>query len=378
MVLAGSNLMSARRRSNGEGSIFQEKSGRYRISVTRWEGEKRVRKTRTAWKKADAVAILAELRNTTTDTTGNITVARFLCQWLKTVVSQKAANTLDSYTLAVNNHINPKLGTIRLDRLTPANIQAWLSAMSTNKTGSRTRANAYAVFRSAIEHAIDINLIAKSPFARIGKPSHETEPINPFTLDEAREILEDSKGERWHAAYQLAFTAGLRQGEIFGLQWGRIDFEKSTVRIDQQVICIGGKTNLAKPKTKASIRTIEITPACRQALFEHQKQFGSNNLVFTAPQGGLIGRSTFRTRVWIPQLKRLLLTHRGFHHTRHTYATIALGAGVPVTVVSKTLGHAKVEITLNVYSHVLESHRTEATARIESLFNPMDTTLPPS
>ena len=365
--------MPSRRRGNGEGSIFQEKSGRWRISVTRWEGTKRIRKTRIAWKKADAVAILKELRGDETLPNGHLTVGSYLKKWLADVVASMSANTLNSYTMAVDNHIASRLGTIRLDRLSPIHVQSWIAAMVKDEVGDRSQQNAFAVLRSALKKAVGLNLIAKNPCDRISKPKCEAEPINPFTLIEAREILEDSVGTRWHVAYQLAFTAGLRQGEIFGLRWDRIDFKMRELKVDQQVICIGGKTSLAKPKTKSSIRSIELTLACIESLKAHRAILfaegnAANFLVLPAPEGGLIGRSTFRSRVWVPQIKSLLLKERGFHHTRHTYATLALGAGVPVTVVSKNLGHSKVSTTLDIYSHVLQTHRSAATETISRLF----------
>jgi integrase len=296
-----------------------------------------------------------------------------LKRWLDDVVSSKAAGTLDSYKNAVDNHISKRIGGLRLDRVTPMTVQTFLAEMRRDKIGGRTQQNAFVVLRAALGHAVGLNLLSQNPCDRIDKPIHETKKIVPFTLEEAKELISETVGTRYHAVLQLAFTAGLRQGEIFGLRWDRIDFAKQTIRIDQQVVCIGGKTSIGKPKTMASIRTIEITAACSDALKSHRAIMlaegnAGNPLAFPAREGGLIGRSTFRTRFWIPLLKSQLYAERGFHHTRHTYATLALGAGVPVTVVSKTLGHSKVDVTWNIYSHVLENHRSEATETMSRMF----------
>lgn len=365
--------MPQKRRSNGEGSIFQEANGRYRISVTRWENGKRTRKTRVAWKKADAVAILSQLRGDTTAPTGHLNLASYLKRWLDDVVSAKAAGTLDSYTNAVDNHISKRIGNVRLDRMTPMVVQTFVAGMRRDEIGSRTQQNAFAVLSAAMEHATALNLLEKNPCGPIARPSHETKEINPFTLDQAKELIAETAGTRHHAMLQLALTAGLRQGEIFGLRWDRIDFKRQTVTIDQQVVCIGGKTSIAKPKTKSSIRTIEVTPACLSSIQSHRaivlaEGNAGNPLAFPAVEGGLIGRSTFRTRFWIPLLRSQLIAERGFHHTRHTYATLALGAGIPAPVVSRNLGHARVSTTMDIYAHVLETHQSEATATISRLF----------
>jgi integrase len=72
--------------------------------------------------------------------------------------------------------------------------------------------------------------------------------------------------------------------------------------------------------------------------------------------------------VWKKVLQRLKIQYRGFHHLRHTYATLALGAGVPVHVVSKVLGHARASTTLDIYAHVLEHQQTAAKQAMARLF----------
>ena len=366
----------SRRRTNGEGSIFREKSGRYRIAVTRWEGGKRVRKTKIAWTNADALAALEELRGDTTVPTGEMTVATYLQRWLKNSVDQeKQPSTYDSYKNAINNHISNRIGHHRIKKLTAIHVEEWLAEMKRQEVGTRTIENAFKILRSAMVRAVALDLIAKNPCGAIDKPSHEAEQISPFTLQESRLLLSATQGHRYHAVLQLALTAGMRQGEIFGLEWKNIDWKKKTVTISQQVISVGGETIVKAPKSKASIRTIMLTDGCLEALRQHQSLMlkeghGGNKFVFCAPEGGLIGRSTFRSRFWQPLLKTMkpkAIPHRGFHHTRHTYATLALGASVPLPVVSKNLGHSKVSITSDIYAHVLEEHATAATKTMSRL-----------
>lgn len=370
----------ARRRANGEGCITKEPSGRYRVIVSIWTGGKRKRITRTAWKHADAVAILAKLRQESSGgalaNVARLTVELFLQTWLADVVGQEAAfaaNTLDSYRRAVTKHLVPRIGQLKLTDLSPVHVQNMLAAMSRDEVGSRTRQNAFAVLKTAMSNAQDLGLIADNPCRRIKRPAHQQEEIQPFTLDEAKLILKETAGTRWHAMLMLALTAGMRQGELLGLEWEAIDWKAGRIRVTQQAIEISGRKQLSKPKTKASIRTADITPDAVSALRDHRAilltdGLAAGPLVFPAPEGGLESRGNFRTRVWQPLLLHLAIEPRGFHHTRHTYATLALGAGVPVTTVSKQLGHASVSTTLNIYSHVLDTHKTEATAVVARLF----------
>lgn len=367
-----------RKRANGEGCISREKSGRYRISVSVRRGGETKRVTRTAWKHADAVAILAKLRAECSSADladpGKLTVAAFLERWLSDVVKETlSANTYDSYRRAIQKHIAPHVGAIPLAKFGAVHVQSMLATMSRDEVGARTRQNAFAVLKAAMVNAEALRLIRENPCRLIKRPKHEPEEIRPFTLDEARLLIKETTGSRWHAMIVLALTAGIRQGELLGLSWDSIIWKAGKIRIDQQAVEISGKTSLAKPKTKASVRVVDITPAAIEALRSHRtimlkEGFAGQSLVFSAPEGGIESRGNFRTRVWKPLLVSLAIEPRGFHHTRHTYATLALGAGVPVTTVSKQLGHASVSTTLDIYSHVLDSHKSEATAVVSRLF----------
>lgn len=366
----------SKRRANGEGCITKEASGRYRIIVSVWSGGKRVRKTRTAWKMADATAILNLMRAETNlfEHPHRLTVAKYLELWLRdTIVGERRENTDFSYRFAIKKHINPRIGPILLRELGPIHVQSFLAEMARDSVGSRTRENAFVVLRAAMKHAEVMKLITASPCDGISKPKHVAAKMNPFTLEEARLLLSDTVGHRFHALLQLALTAGLRQGELLGLSWKMIDWKKSTVRVEQQAVSVQGETRIKPPKTGSSVRTVELTADCLAALQDHRAIMLAegnlgNELVFPAPEGGIEGRGNFRTRFWDPLLVKHGLAHRGFHNTRHTYATLALGAGVPIPVVSSNLGHSKVSTTLDIYAHVLENHKTGATETVARLF----------
>jgi integrase len=367
----------ARKRANGEGSISKEKSGRYRISVSVKIGNELKRVTRTAWKHADAVAILQTLRAESMVAVyrapHRIAVGTYLKQWLADSLLSRSDTTRESYRFACESHIIPRIGGVLLKSLEPIHIQHFTAEMIRDEVGTRTQQNAFTVLRAAIAKAVELKLIARDPFEHAEKPKHEPEPIFPFTLAEAKMLLSSTAGTRLHAMLHMAIGAGIRQGELLGLEWDRIDWQSSRVRIDQQVTEVGGAVRLSKPKTKASIRTVDLTSQSIDALRLHRQLmmvegFGDSRMVFPGSKnGGIQNRGTFRVWHWNPLLVDLAIEHRGFHHTRHTYATLALGAGIPITVVSKQMGHAKVSTTLDIYSHVLDAHQTAATSILSRL-----------
>lgn len=362
-----------KKRSNGEGSIFREASGRYRIAVTKTENGKKVRRTKTAWKMSDAVALLSELRGSTV-TPRKQTVAGFLKEWLTTVVEKECeATTADSYRRSVNKHISPHIGAKLISDLSPLDVQSWISRLDDLDVGGRTRQNAFTVLSAALEKAVDFRIVPTNPCERIKRPRHEAEEMKPFTLEESRKILSSTEGTRIHALLHTAITCGIRQGELFGLPWSSILWDAEKIRIDQQACYLNGVRTIKKPKTKKSIRTIDAPPSTMAALREHKRILeregnGENLFVFPAREGGLVDRASFRSRVWKPLLKKLGIAYRGFHNTRHTYATIAIAAGADIAVVSKQLGHSRISITWDVYHHVLELQQQRSTEIIGNLF----------
>jgi integrase len=172
---------------------------------------------------------------------------------------------------------------------------------------------------------------------------------------------------------QLAITTGMRQGELFGLEWRRIEFSASRLRVEQAVAEVNGVLHIRKPKTKRGLRTINLTPDTLAALDAHRTLIlkrgrAASALVFPAIEGGPQSRINFGHRFWRPLLTRTELDYRGAHNLRHTYATIALGAGVPVHVVSQIMGHSKPSITHDIYAHVLQADQQHATTAMTRIF----------
>lgn len=380
-----------RRRGNGEGCIHRETSGRYRVSISVWQDGRRRRKTRTAWKHADAVAILAALKADAgapgaglVAVSRKLTVAEHCTEWLNKIVitkKKRAENTVDSYRRVIDNlitppigeHNPPQIGPVALAELMPDQVEDWLSDLAQAGRGSRTIENAFKVLRSAIKWACITHRVTDDPMLGISKPEHEQEEMFPFTLDEARTIISHTEGSRHHAQIVLGLTAGIRSGELLGLPWENVDLRAARIHIKQQAIEIKGSRTLAKPKSKSSIRQVDITADAVDALKDHRaimlrEGHAANPIVFPAPCGAIESRANFRQRVWLPILKKIGLKARGFHHTRHTYATLSLAAGVNIAVVSKQLGHSKISITYDIYNHVLPDHRKDALETVSKLF----------
>jgi integrase len=368
-----------RRRGKGEGSIYQLPSGAWRASMSyiRPDGS-RGRKAKTCRNQASAVVELDRLKESLgagVESPAHLTVGVYLDGWIETVVkSDRSANTVMSYRLVVRNHILPHVGGVKLAKFAPSDVQRMIANLAIAKAGDRTRQLAYVVLSAAMKHAISMGLIGLNPCAKIAKPQSERKEICPFSVDEVHRILAATRGTLNHAPIALGLLCGMRQGEIFGMRPDRISWEEKSLRVDFQIQEISGHIYQGKPKTKASIRTIEIPDTALDALRDHRRLLVKHGLAksemfFPATEGGCIRKGNFRQRAWNPLLKRLKLKQRGFHHTRHTYATLALSAGVPVHVVAKVLGHSSPSVTMDIYAHVLKPHQKEAASAIDRIFS---------
>lgn len=371
------------KRANGEGSIYRLKSGPNKgkwmatVTVGRGVGGKRIRRSRIAEKQADAKALLKELLN---DATAGLlmlprhpTVAEYLERWLAdTIKPNRSGNTHALYDNAATKHVAPQVGGIKIDDLTPLHVQAMIATWDRNGLGKRTQQVGLAVLSRAMGHAAKLGLVRANPCRDIEPPRHDRKAMDPFTADEARSIIAAATTTEEATLWTLAFSTGMREGELFGLPWRNVDLFAATVKVDQQVTLVGGKTSISKPKTKRSIRTIDLTPDAVEALTQHRAELlkcgeASRDLVFVAPLGGVMSRNNFRQRLWLPTLERAGVRRRTFHEVRHTYATLSLGAGVPVHVVSAVMGHSRPSITLDAYSHAIPSQQTVARDTIAKL-----------
>lgn len=361
------------KKANGEGTVIELPNGKFKAIISVEVNGKRRRPSRTASKRSDAYALLLQLRAeaaknpTAFADADNIDVKTYLESWLDGVVSQASESTKDLYKTTVENHIAPKIGQIRLRKLNGLQIQEWITGLQRDEVGTRTVELAYTTLRNALNYACDrLDLIPKNPVLRIPKPAHKRKDIFPFEEAESARLIDMSDGTRDGALIRMGVSNGPRQGELFGLKWTKVDLKKGTMLIDVQVTEQRGILRVDVPlKTESSRRLLELTPETVESLKRHRAILmaegnAGSPFVFPAPEGGPQSRGNFRIRVWKPLLVEAGLKHRGFHHVRHTYAAISLGANCPIAVLSKTLGHAKISITMDTYGHLLEGQTKAA------------------
>ncbi|NTU80721.1 MAG: site-specific integrase [Chloroflexales bacterium] len=260
-------------------------------------------------------------------------------------------------------------------------MQAWVNDLTT-RVEPKTVRNAHARLHKAYEVAVRNGYVARNPAAAIELPPVPKPDIQPLTVEQVQILLKAVEDHRWYALYRLAVNLGMREGELFGLTWRAIDFERGTLRIHQQLQRArkGGKQDaprefvLQSTKTKAGERTLRLDEDLLEVLREHQENQAEERallgekwrdpwgtLVFTTETSGPIHISCLLDH-FRQVLEKAGLPDIRFHDLRHTAATLMLADGVPLVTVSKILGHASPAITAAIYAHALDESKSIAIA----------------
>ena len=360
------------RRGSGEGTIFKLKNGKWKAEI------KRLGKSATRAKRVDAAAWLSETLAIAGSATAELNQTdMLLCDWVKTwletVKRDRAASTHDRYHDVLESFVVPNIGSIRLASIKPMAIRNLLAELETDYAGTRTLEQVYRTLKTCLAAAVKLDVISTNPCNKVDRPVYRRREIAPFSVEESRQIMDATKSHRLGAIFVLAFHTGMRQGELFGLEWRDVDFDSGKLRIDRQAVSLRGRTQVKPPKTKAGRRTIDLPTICVNALRDRQafamaEGLAGSDIVFPTRNGTRMMRQNFARNPWKSTLKRLGLESRGAHHMRHTFATHALTAGCPLHVVSKILGHSTPSVTLDAYSHLIDTAQSVVVDRVAALF----------
>ena len=237
----------ARRRGANEGSIYRMKDGRWRAAVSvGWKDGKRVRKVLTGKSRGDVsgrlTALLRSQQLGLSVAPEKRTVGQFLQRWLTECAKPKVRPlTYSSYSWIVNNHLVPCLGRIRLDRLNPEQVQAFLNDRLAANYKPRTVQHVLATLRVALKQAARWEMVPRNVATLVSSPSIKRLEVQPFTLEETQAFFEAIRGNRLEALYALSVAAGLRQAESRGLLWECIDFDKKSLQVRHTLQRLKGK-----------------------------------------------------------------------------------------------------------------------------------------
>lgn len=289
-------------------------------------------------------------------------------QWLEDKQTRVKSQTMINYRWLVEKHIVPYIGNFQLTQLKPMNIQQLYNKLTKEKVLSDENIQkVHTLINDSLKKAERWGLIAKNPASLVDRPKATKKEIKVWNLEEVKLFLR--KGDLQHRYFivpLLGLTTGMRLGEILGLRWKDVDFEKGCVRITQ-TLSQDGKELMPYTKTASGMRTIDLPPETTSYLALHKERIKQEkkeqlyhdfDLVVCSKFGTPTNKSNVR-RFFNNQIDKLELPRIRFHDTRHTHATLLLLQGVNPKIVSERLGHADVRISLDTYSHLLPSMQRE-------------------
>ena len=288
--------------------------------------------------------------------------------WIDLKKKTVRPNTVRNYSERYERNIKNVIGNKLLTEVKPIHCQKIFSDMADEgyKTTTiyQTRIALYNMLEFAKENEVIItNPCKKSVKSDIGKPSDKKEAL---TIDDQRRFLAAAKGQSYEYQYRFALQTGLRTGELVGLKWEDINFERKTLTIERSMEFRYkvGEWRVGPPKSKSGYRTIPLTDEAI-CILKAQKEKNRKlkvidkewaDTVFLCRKGQPVKNSTYDTALFIicdkAGIKRFSM-----HVLRHTFATRCIEGRMTPKTLQKILGHSNIGITMNLYVHITEEEK---------------------
>jgi integrase len=347
--------------------------------------------TKKVAKDAEA-AVVADLGRGTFVRPTRVTLEAFLLdEWLPAKRATLRPSTANSYDRMIRLYVVPALGATSLSEVDGGMLNAlYATLLAHGRTETRrglgpglapkTVRNVHGVLARAFRDAVRWGRLVRNPCDAADPPRGAAPEMKAWTADELRAFTASTSSHRWAGVWALMATTGMRRGEVLGLRWSDVNLEVGTVTIRSTRIRYGTTITTSTPKTARGNRTISVGPAAVTALRAWKRTqsqdrllMGSDwqnldDLVVTIADGSAPNPEAF-SNLFGDLAKRAGLPAIRLHDLRHSYATAALAAGVPVKVVSQRIGHADITVTLKVYAHVMPGDDASAALSADALLS---------
>ncbi|RXM57316.1 tyrosine-type recombinase/integrase [Clostridium tetani] len=389
----------SRSKANGEGTIYTEKRNgknyyRGQISLGYDDKGKLIRKSFSGYSKQEVIKKMNEYqyKNNVGLLPSNDKIT--LQQWFKTWLFEFRINDLkpssfERYEGIYRKYIlNSPIGKMSLSELRAKDIQKYYNSLSNKGISANVVNTINGFLYTCLESSLKQNYIPQNYCKLIILPKIiKEDEFTVLTLEEQNIFLNAIQGHKYQAAFTLALGTGLRLGELLGLKWSDIDFNKNTVGISRSIKRITlindeGERNSQVleqlPKTKTSIREVPIPSNIIENLKQYREKqllvkkenkdvYNDNDYIFSDKLGNPLDPKRI-PRNFKSILKKTGLKDIKFHSLRHTYATRLFEADVPIKTVQALMGHSDITTTMNIYTHVMPEQKNKAVEKIDKLF----------
>ena len=370
----------SKKRANGEGNIRKRKDGR-------WEGRytagyhpdtgKRIIKNVLGKTQAE---VKDKLKKAIEDAQGidvahadDYTVGSWLNFWYDLYAKPNIRTaTADKYQLFIEEYVTPKIGHIKLTKLTARDLQKLYKKLTEHgrvrpdKQGNyslstTTVRSVHLMLHCAFERAVKERLILCNPTEDCIAPKVQKKEMKILRPEDLKAYLTAAEKRDALPMFYLELVSGLRKGELVALRWDDLDVEHRTISVSKQLVRNpNGEVILSRPKTETSVRQVSIPQDAVDLLIQEHSKHPNNPYMFPSPTTGEMYHPDSVVNIHKKILKDADLPHIRFHDLRHTFATLALQNGVDIKTVSGMLGHFSAGFTLDTYAHVTTAAQKKA------------------
>jgi integrase len=328
----------------------------------------------------ERIRLLATLNHGTALEPNKTSLAKYLDQWLGHIRPSVSPRTAERYGELVAKYLVPTLGDVLLPKLTPMLISAGYDRIRTSRTkghgdlSPRMIGHCHRVLSAALRQAVRWRLLQFNPAADVKPPTVERHKLTTYSFAQAADALEALRGSWLHVPALLGLMCGMRRGEIAALRWGAVDLDTGRLRVMQSAEQTRAGVRYKEPKS-GQARAIALSPAVVAELRAHRVRqmemhlrlglrMNAESFEVARADGAPYAPDTISNewrRVPLNGLPRVR-----FHDLRHTHASHMLASGAHPKIASERLGHSRVGITLDLYSHVVEGLQEDAVARVDA------------
>jgi integrase len=332
--------------------------------------------------QGELTRLLAEVDRGISVDPSKVTVAEYLRAWLDGA-DGLSPKTAERYRQLAEQQVIPHLGVTALQKLRPAQVEAWHGILlkSGGKDGrplsARTVGHAHRVLHRALARAAKSEIVSRNVASVISPPRVDAAEIRILAPDQIGELLRRLEWHPLHALAVVAIGTGMRRGELCALAWGAIDLDAAAIRVERSTEETATGTRMKAPKTRHGRRLICLPANVVTALRSHRVQqlerrfalgagaLKDDDLAFTTPTGLPLSPDNL-SRDWARAVRARKLPATTFHALRHLHASALIACGIDVLTISRRLGHASPTITLAVYGHMFSNTDAKAAEAIEA------------
>ena len=304
------------------------------------------------------------------DLSSDMLFADYLLEWLEIAKGRLAVATYSSYAAMIKMPVGPyfRQRNLTLRELEARHLQMFYSEML-RKVKPNTVIHYHAIIHSALKYAVKTDMLVQNVADKVDRPKKNSFQPVFLSAEEMQKMFEALRGTKLELPVLVAAFYGFRRGEVLGLKWDAIDFERGTISVIRTVTTItldGKQTEIEQQsaKTKSSLRTLPLIGSFREYFLqvkeaqELNKQVCGNcynheydGFVFVDELGERM-RTNYLTSAFPKFLEDHGLRRMRFHDLRHSCASLLLANGVPLKHIQEWLGHSDFTTTANIYAHL--------------------------